>query len=126
MRDPSPPGRIAAFFDLDGTLLAVNSGALWLQRERRMGRVTTWQTVQAVGFLAAYNLGIVNMEEAMRVALQTVKGEREESVREWTRVWFEQEVVPRHEAPGRVGYVRYGESRHEVVRRKSVVRHAGG
>ena len=36
----------------------------------------------------------------MRVALQTVKGEREEDVREWTRVWFEQEVVPRHEAPG--------------------------
>lgn len=100
MTGSPPPGRVAAFFDLDGTLLAANSGSLWLQRERRMGRVTTWQTLQAVGFLAAYNLGVVNIEEAMRQALQTVKGEREEDVREWTRVWFEQEVVPRHEAPG--------------------------
>lgn len=95
-----PTGRIAAFFDLDGTLLSVNSAALWLRRERRHGRVTLWQSVQAVGFLVAYNLGVVDIESAMRQALQTIKGEREDEVRRWTEEWFHGEVVPWHEAPG--------------------------
>jgi len=95
-----PGSRPAAFFDLDGTLLAANSARLWLWRERRRGRITTAQTVRAAGLLVAYNLGVVDMVAAMREALQTVRGEREETVREWTREWFEAEVVPRHEAPG--------------------------
>ncbi|MBN1772898.1 MAG: HAD-IB family hydrolase [Deltaproteobacteria bacterium] len=93
-------GRPAAFFDLDGTLLSVNSGRLWLDRERRHGRVSALQTARAVGFLVGYHFGVVDIVDAMRQALQTIQGEREETLREWTRVWFESEVVPRHEAPG--------------------------
>jgi HAD superfamily hydrolase (TIGR01490 family) len=93
-------GRPAAFFDLDGTLLSVNSGRLWLVRERRHGRVTLRQTAQAVGFLVGYHFGVVDIVDAMRQALQTVRGEREATLREWTRAWFESEVVPRYEAPG--------------------------
>ncbi len=93
-------GRPAAFFDLDGTLLSVNSGRLWLLRERRHGRVTLFQTLQAVGFLVGYHFGVVDIVDAMREALQTVRGESEATLREWTRDWFEREVVPRHEAPG--------------------------
>jgi HAD superfamily hydrolase (TIGR01490 family) len=61
--------------------------------------VTIRQVARALAFLAAYRLGIVDMDRATREALQTVKGEREDDVREWTRVWFRDEVVPR-EAPG--------------------------
>jgi HAD superfamily hydrolase (TIGR01490 family) len=91
---------VAAFFDLDGTLLSANSASLWLQRERRHGRVTLRQTLQAVGFIGAYHFGVVDIEDAMREALRTIRGETEENVRTWTREWFEQEVVPRHEARG--------------------------
>jgi HAD superfamily hydrolase (TIGR01490 family) len=93
-------GRPAAFFDLDGTLLSANSARLWLVRERRHGRVTAFQTAQAVGFLVGYHFGLVDMVDAMRQALQTIRGEREATLREWTRAWFEEDVVPRHEAPG--------------------------
>ena len=96
----APNGRIAAFFDLDGTLLSANSGRLWMERERRMGRLTLGETLQAVGFLAAYHVGVVDIESATREALQTIRGEREENVRAWTREWFETEVVPRYEARG--------------------------
>jgi HAD superfamily hydrolase (TIGR01490 family) len=100
MGAPAAPRTIAAFFDLDGTLLSANSGRLWLERERRMGRLSVWQTIKAVGFLGAYHLGVVDMVYATREALQTIRGEPEENVRNWTREWFETEVVPRHEAPG--------------------------
>lgn len=88
-----------AFFDIDGTLLRVNSGRLWMRRERRLGRISRWQMLEAVFYLAAYRFGLVNIERAMRKALQTVKGLSEDTVRRWTEEWFAEEVVP-HLAPG--------------------------
>jgi HAD superfamily hydrolase (TIGR01490 family) len=92
-------GRVAAYLDMDGTLLAVNSARLWLRREWRSGRVTPWQVVRAVLFLMAYRAGAVDIEHATREALETVAGLREDEVREWTRSWFEEEVT-QHVAPG--------------------------
>jgi HAD superfamily hydrolase (TIGR01490 family) len=91
--------RAAAFFDLDGTLLTVNSGELWVKREHRLGRISRLQLLEATIYLAAYKLSMLDMEHVTVRALQTVKGEREETVRGWTRDWFEEEVVP-NVAPG--------------------------
>ncbi|MBK6849959.1 MAG: HAD family hydrolase [Proteobacteria bacterium] len=91
--------RVGAFFDLDGTLLSVNSGALWVRRERRLGRLGLLRYLEAVAYLIAYRLNTIDMELAMRRALGTVKGEAEETVRGWTRDWYHAEVVP-HAAPG--------------------------
>ena len=76
--------RIAAFFDLDRTLLLVNSGKLWLQRERRHGRLSLWQMIQATFYLIGYKFHAVDMERVMVKALQTVRGLDEEEVRRWT------------------------------------------
>ena len=84
--------KTAAFFDLDGTLLTVNSGKLWVRRERREGRLSLWQLTQAIFFLAGYRFGLTDMNRVMRKAVQTIKGLEEESVRRWTRKWYEQEV----------------------------------
>ena len=93
------PGRTAAFFDLDRTLLLVNSGKLWLQRERRVGRLSAWQLLQATVFLIAYKFHALDMERVMVKALQTVKGLEEAQVRRWTHDWFRDEVA-QHVAPG--------------------------
>lgn len=97
--DPRTGPRVAALFDLDWTLLAVNSGALWVARERRVGRISARQHLRALLYLLAYRVNIIDMEHAMRQALQTVKGEREEVVRGWTREWYYEEVAGRV-APG--------------------------
>lgn len=100
MLNPLPAKqRIAAFFDLDSTLLAVNSGALWIRRERRLNRVTRRQYAQAIAYLLGYRLSIIDMQAAMRKALQTIKGEQEQVLRAWTRQWYYEEVA-RHVAPG--------------------------
>jgi HAD superfamily hydrolase (TIGR01490 family) len=102
--------RPAAFFDLDGTLLRVNSGTLWLIREIRHRRVTAVQVARAVGYLAAYNLGFVDIVAATRMALQSIRGVPEDDVRAWTLAWFHREVV-RHAAPGAWAVLRH--HRHE-------------
>lgn len=96
--------RVGAFFDLDGTLLSVNSGALWIRRERRLGRLGLLRYLEGVAYLVAYRLNAIDMELAMRRALGTVKGEREETLRGWTRDWYRTEVVP-HAAPGGLGVI---------------------
>ncbi len=89
----------ATFFDLDGTLLLVNSGKLWLQRERREGRLSAGQLVLAIFYLGAYRFGVIDIDRAMEKALETVKGLPEDEVRGWTEEWYEREVR-QYAAPG--------------------------
>lgn len=84
--------RIAAFFDLDHTLIAINSGNLWVRRERRLKRISLKQVLEATLMLLAYRLSIVDIQASMRKALSVYRGEREEVLAAWTREWFEQEV----------------------------------
>jgi HAD superfamily hydrolase (TIGR01490 family) len=89
----------AAFFDLDGTLLTVNSASLWVKHERRMGRLSAWKMARAGFLLAGYKLGTLDMENVLREALGSVVGVEEEGVRQETRAWWEKEVRP-FVAPG--------------------------
>ncbi len=89
----------AEFFDLDGTLLLVNSARLWLARERRLGRVSARQLVRAGLMLASYHVGLLDMEEALRSSLTTLRGVREDFIRDETRRWWADEVR-RFAAPG--------------------------
>jgi HAD superfamily hydrolase (TIGR01490 family) len=84
----------AAFFDLDGTLLIVNSARLWLRRERRMGRITSWQVARATLRLGAYRLGVLDMEDTLRAALVPYRGMTEEALRAETQAWWREDVRP--------------------------------
>lgn len=84
----------AAFFDLDGTLLLTNSAKLWLRRERRVGRIDNWQVARALLRLAAYRVGVLDMESTLRAALVPYRGIPEEQLRSETREWWQGEVRP--------------------------------
>ncbi len=93
----SPCG--AAFFDLDGTLITVNTTRLWLQRERRLGRISAWDMAQAAARLGAYRLGLLDMEATLRFGLARYRGLAEDTVRAETRAWWQEDVRP-FVAPG--------------------------
>ena len=48
-----------AFFDVDKTLLSVNSATLWLKREFKAGSITPWQTARAAFWVFLYERGRV-------------------------------------------------------------------
>jgi HAD superfamily hydrolase (TIGR01490 family) len=89
----------AAFFDLDRTLITVNSGKLWFNAERRAGRLTTAMMLRAGFFMLGYKLGWVNMQKAMQSALATIKGMDEAPIKQRTAEWYKREVAPTA-APG--------------------------
>jgi len=95
----TPAMQRAAFFDLDGTLLAVNSVVLWVRRERALGRISRTQALRAAAFFVGYRLSILDIDEAVRAALQTVAGTEESVMRDAIQAWYRADIAPRA-APG--------------------------
>ncbi len=83
----------AAFFDLDRTLLGVNSAKLWFRRERAAGRIGRLQVVEAGVWLGLYHTGLLGARKALSRAVRTLKGQAEADVDDQTHRFFADEVV---------------------------------
>lgn len=82
-----------AFFDLDRTVLAINSGSLWLKSEYADGFVSRWQVVRATGWLLRYHLGLAEMEGVLREALAAYAGHPEAELRARTHRFYARDVA---------------------------------
>lgn len=81
-----------AFFDLDKTLLAVNSGSLWIRRELALGHMTRGQALRAGLWLVRYHLGFVTMEDAVLRAMSTLAGTDARALQERTAAFYTEQV----------------------------------
>jgi len=63
-----------ALFDLDKTLLSVNSATLWVRREVALGQMKKRRALRALAWLATYQLGLFPAEELVAQAIAEVKG----------------------------------------------------
>ena len=81
-----------AFFDLDRTLISVNSGQLWVAFERREGRIRFSQAARAALWIFGYHLGFSRMEPILEEAIATLAGEEEEVLRERSLRFYRSEV----------------------------------
>jgi HAD superfamily hydrolase (TIGR01490 family) len=81
-----------AFFDFDETLIVGNSGNLWIRRELRSGHISRLQALRAASWMVRYRLGFASMEEALRTAIRSLAGTKEETLRQRTRAFYEEEV----------------------------------
>lgn len=82
-----------AFFDLDKTLLAVNSGSLWLRSEFRGGRLSKRMLLRATVWIARYHLGTVNLESAVLEAMRTLQGDAEADLRARTNHFYARDIA---------------------------------
>jgi HAD superfamily hydrolase (TIGR01490 family) len=83
-----------AFFDLDKTLLAVNSGTLWIRRELALGHITRLQALRASLWIARYHLGFVSMQDAVLAAISHLAGTPARAFQERTSLFYEEQVRP--------------------------------
>lgn len=97
---------VAAFFDLDRTLISVNSGLLYARWERDAGRIGRRQLATAVVWGALYHLDLINIDRAIRTALSHYVGVPESELADNTKEWFHAEVVS-HLAPGGVAALQW-------------------
>jgi HAD superfamily hydrolase (TIGR01490 family) len=81
-----------AFFDLDQTLLSVNSARLWIRREVALGQISKAQAARAGLWLLQYELGFASAEQAVGRAISTLAGTRADDLRERTKSFYERQV----------------------------------
>ncbi len=82
-----------AFFDLDRTVISVNSATGWLKREVRMGFVNKRTALKASLWVVKYQAGFARMEDAVRSAIASLEGDVEDEVVARTRAFWEEEVA---------------------------------
>ena len=84
-----------AFFDLDLTLLEVNSASLWVKREFKRGRLSIWHLMRATYWLGVYHLGGTSLEAALLSGISTLKDQPVDEFNERVRIFYEEEVSHR-------------------------------
>jgi HAD superfamily hydrolase (TIGR01490 family) len=85
--------RIAAFFDMDRTLLRCNTGTQWVRFLRRRGELPAWKALRAMGWIARYKLALIDLEAVTRIATADVAGDPEAPMIEKAHAFFQQHVV---------------------------------
>ncbi|MEZ4458694.1 MAG: HAD family hydrolase [bacterium] len=83
-----------AFFDLDHTLLTVNSGNLWVRYQYRQGLLSKADLVRTMGYLVGYRFALVDVERVAKVAVSRIRGQSEDAMRRDVHGWYEREVRP--------------------------------
>jgi HAD superfamily hydrolase (TIGR01490 family) len=104
-----------AFFDLDRTLLAVNSASLWIQRELRAGNLRKVDAFKAAAWVALYQLGFGDIEQVIERAVMTLAGKSEVDIQARSLAFFQEEVQARVRPGGLRVLDQHRESGHQLV-----------
>jgi HAD superfamily hydrolase (TIGR01490 family) len=96
---------VAAFFDVDGTLLAKNSGPLYMKFLRRRGEIRRRDVVRTLYFYLRYRLNLLDIDRALERSSEWIRGRSEADIALHCREWY-RDTVRRHLQPEMVRRVR--------------------
>lgn len=86
--------RIGAFFDLDRTLVACNTGRLFLRDLRRRGEISLGRAIRAMGWLAKYHFSLIDLDAMAHKIMAGLRGWSEKEFEERCRRLVEDDVLP--------------------------------
>jgi HAD superfamily hydrolase (TIGR01490 family) len=84
--------RVAAFFDIDGTLVSVNTAPLYARYMRRHGRARRRDLIRTAYYLLQYRLNMLDIERAFERASELIRGQDEAEIKSFSERWY-REVV---------------------------------
>jgi HAD superfamily hydrolase (TIGR01490 family) len=106
---------VAAFFDMDRTLVRTNSGSEWIRFLRKRREISTWGTLRALGWLLQYKLAVLDMEAVTARALADIAGDSEQEMIDKCLVFARDYVLPNVAESGLAALARHRDSGHLVA-----------
>lgn len=106
---------MAAFFDMDRTLLRVNSGTLWMRFLWRRGEISRMELARAMAWALQYKMALLDMDVLSRRLVADLAGQSEADMIEKVRGWFEVEILPQVSRAGREAIERHRACGERVV-----------
>jgi HAD superfamily hydrolase (TIGR01490 family) len=86
-------GRVAAFFDIDHTVLEINSGSKWIAYMWRTNQMTIVQLGRSLKWLAQYRFGLLDYDAMAARVLASYKGKAADPLAREIEKWFREEVA---------------------------------
>lgn len=90
-----------AFFDLDKTLLAVNSATLWVRSEVQLGHMSWWEASRSTIWLLQYQLGVVGLDHVVEELIRSLQGTREAELAGRVEAFYRQRIRGLYRPGGR-------------------------
>lgn len=82
----------AAFFDMDRTLVRVNTGRLYIRWRWERGEASARDVFRFMRWIARYSVGMLDPQDITRRAMRTLAGVDEAQFREDMRGWYRDRV----------------------------------
>jgi len=86
------PGRVAAFFDIDHTVLEINSGSRWIEYMWRTKQMGVVQVARALKWLTQYRFGLLDYEAMAARVLSGYAGREVAPLADEMARWFHAEI----------------------------------
>lgn len=84
---------VAAFFDMDKTLLSGSSAVLLARYMRGRGELAWQETMRVISAMVRYKLGLLDMIETTRQIVRAMAGLSEADRIAYTRQWFTEHLI---------------------------------
>ena len=104
-----------AFFDLDKTVISINSARSWVQAEHREGRLGRRDLLRSAWGLGQYKLGRAQMDDVVRGAVTLLEGMRVDVFEERIERFWAQDVLPTVRPGARTAIERHRERGDRLV-----------
>ena len=85
--------RVGAFFDMDKTLIAENSGSLYMRYRYQRGEIGGLDLVRGLGAYLQYKLGVLDIRNWTKQMMVQFRDQSEAELESEARVWFDTMVA---------------------------------
>ena len=105
----------AAFFDMDKTLLSVDTAMSWTKFLYRRGELPATMLAKAVYWSTLYKLAVLDMESVFTKLCEDLRGDLESDMIDKCAVWYRDDVAPFVSPAGRVAIEHHRQAGDVVV-----------
>ncbi len=88
-----PENRVGAFFDMDKTLIAENSGSLYMKYRYERGEISRTELLFGLAAYLRYKVGLLDINAWTREMMKQFKGQAERTLTREANVWFREMVA---------------------------------
>ena len=105
---------VAAFFDVDGTLIAKNSGPLYMKFLRKRGEIRRRDALLTMYLYLRYRLNLLDIDRAVEQSSTWIRGRSEADIASHCRIWYH-DMVRQYLVPEMIRRV----ERHKALARRA-------
>jgi len=106
---------IAAFFDMDNTVLRVDSGMSWTKFLYRRGELPRSMIAKAIYWSTLYKLAVLDMEAVFTRLCEDLRGDSEDEMIAKCDIWYREQVAREIAPAARVAVEHHRRAGHVVV-----------